>query len=222
MSVFVVVAAFNEEKTIGGVIDDLKSHGYTNIIVANDGSKDNTERIAKSKGVDVVSHVVNLGQGAALRTGINYAVSRGADVVVTFDGDGQHQAKDIGKLIAALDKADVALGSRFLGQKIDIPFSRRVFLKAGALIFFLMYGVSLTDSHNGLRAFSRKAAQQIQIAGNGMEHASEIIEQISLKKLKFVEVPVDIRYTDYSLGKGQSSLNAFKIFWKMVFNSFMR
>ncbi len=215
---FVVIPAYNEEKSISYVIKDLKKSNYNNIIVVDDGSKDKTFDIAEREKVKVLKHIINLGQGAALKTAIDYAIDKGAEIIVTFDADGQHRVQDIGKMIKPVMKRefDIVLGSRFLKKNRNTPFIRKVFLKGGAIIIFLMYGIRLTDSHNGLRAMSRKAAQKIEITSNGMEHASEILEQIKKKRLKYKEVPVNIRYTDYSIKRGQSTLNSFKILFKMI------
>lgn len=224
-NLFVVIPAYNEEKVIKSVISDLKKEDYKNIIVVDDGSKDKTSEIAKKEKVTTIRHIINRGQGAALRTGIDYALSKGADIIFTFDADGQHQAKDIKRLIKPIldKKYDVALGSRFIGKGMsNVPFFRRFILKLGALVLRIMYGAKLTDSHNGFRALSRKAAEKIKITSNGMEHASEIIEEIMRNKLRYIEIPVTIKYTEYSKLKGQSSLNAFKILFKMLIKRFIR
>jgi len=222
--IYVVIPAYNEERIIKKVIDELKQAGYSNIIVVDDGSKDRTYDIVSKLDVISLKHVINRGQGAALKTGIDYALKKGAKIIVTFDADGQHSVDDIRKLIGpvAKNQVDIALGSRFLGRKSNIPFSRKVFLKAGAFLIFLMYGIKLTDSHNGIRAMSGKAAEKIEMTSNRMEHASEILEQIKEKKLRYMEIPVTIKYTDYSKLKGQSTMNAFRIFLKMVFNKLTR
>lgn len=223
MKTYIVIAAYNEEKSIENVLKDLKKYKYNNIVVIDDGSKDKTSEIAKKQKVNVIRHVINRGQGAGLKTGINYALLKKADIIITFDADGQHQAKDIKRLIKPInDGYDVALGSRFIGKESNVPFFRRAILKVGALVLRIMYGAKLTDSHNGFRALSRKAAEKIKITSNGMEHASEIIDEIIKNKLKYVEVPVTIKYTDYSKLKGQSSLNAFKILFKMLIKKFVR
>lgn len=222
--IYAVVAAFNEERTIKGVIDDLRSHGYTNIAVVDDGSADRTRAIAEEHGTHVVRHIINRGQGAALQTGIRFARRKGATIIITFDGDGQHQAVDIKRLIAPIrqDTADITLGSRFLQSKSNVPFIRKLFLKGGVLIIRVMYGLRLTDSHNGLRAMNAKAADAIRLTSDGMEHASEFIEEIRRNRLRFKEVPVTIKYTDYSRARGQSSLNAIRIFFRMVIQKLVR
>lgn len=217
-NVWIVIPAFNEEKKIVSVINGLKKEGYPNIVVIDDCSSDNTFNISLDTGIKVLRHEVNKGQGAALRTGINYALENGAEIILTFDSDGQHQPTDIRGLIRPIIEADydIVLGSRFLDKRSNVGFVRKLFLKGGAFIFKLMYKVKLTDSHNGLRALSREAAENIKITCNRMEHASEIIEEIGRLKLKYVEVPVTILYTDYSISKGQSTWNAFNILFKMV------
>ncbi|MBW2973135.1 glycosyltransferase family 2 protein [Candidatus Woesearchaeota archaeon] len=213
----IVIAAYNEEKAIPYVINDLYNHGYHNIIVVDDCSRDKTAEVAEKTGATVLRHIINLGQGAALKTGIDYAVSKGAEIIVTFDADGQHMAKDIPKLVHAIERGyDAALGSRFLGKAENIGIIRKIFLKGGAVIFRLFYNVKVTDSHNGLRALSRRAAKKINMTCNRMEHASEIIEELGKKKIRYREVPVTIRYTDYSMKKGQSTWNGFRILFKMV------
>ena len=217
MKTYIVVAAYNEEKSIARVINDLHAHKYRNIVVVDDGSKDRTYKIAKKAGVTVIRHLINRGQGASLKTGIDHALSKGADIVVTFDADGQHLASEIKNLVKPIKegKVDAALGSRFL-KKIKMPFVRRVFLKGGALIFLIMYGIKLTDSHNGFRALSRKAIQKMELRTDRMEHASEIVEEIARNKIRYKEVPVTILYTDYSKARGQSNWNAFRIFFRMI------
>ncbi len=218
--IFVVIPAYNEEKTLAKVISELKSSGYCNIVLVDDGSQDNTSLIGLKNSIYTLRHLVNLGQGAALRTGILFALSQGADIIITFDADGQHQVSDIPKLVKPILQAgvDVSLGSRFCKGAVveNIPFSRRLFLKLGIIFTRIISGIKVTDTHNGLRALSRKAAQKINISLNGMAHASEILDEISKHKLSYVEVPVKIRYTEQSLKKGQSTLNAFKIATRVI------
>ncbi len=218
MNVWIVIAAYNEEHSIGSVVKELVKAGYKNVVVVDDGSKDKTSEIAKKFTKYVVRHEVNQGQGAGLRTGINYALRHGADIIVTFDADGQHRVEDIPALIKPVvdGEVDVALGSRFLKGGSDVPFFRKITLKIGILVVWLFYGIKLTDVHNGFRALSRKAAEQIEITMNRMEHASEILSEIKKKHLRYVEVPVVIKYTEYSQEHGQSSWNALKIFYKML------
>jgi glycosyltransferase involved in cell wall biosynthesis len=201
--VWVVVAAYNEASAIGRVVSDVARRGYR-IVVVDDGSSDQTARAA-SAADSIIHHPINLGQGAALQTGIEFALGQGAEVVVTFDADGQHGAADIESLIRALGdaQADFALGSRFLGRSIDSPRSRRLLLKVATLFTRLTTGLRLSDTHNGLRAMTRRGATVIQLRQNRMAHASEILGQIAASGLRYVEVPVSIEYSAYSLAKGQ-------------------
>ncbi|MFH1917266.1 MAG: glycosyltransferase family 2 protein [Nanoarchaeota archaeon] len=224
MDVAIVIPAYNEERSIGAVVKGLRQKGYCDIIVVDDGSKDKTGRIAERAGALVLRHVINRGQGAALKTGIDYAVHVGANVIVTFDADGQHRVEDIPAMIAPVKKGlcDVTLGSRFLKKKSNVPFLKRLVLKGGILFNWLIYGVCLSDAHNGFRALSKKAAERIDITADKMEHASEILEELKKKHLKYREVPVTIRYTDYSLKKGQGPLRSIPLGFRMILRKFMR
>jgi polyprenyl-phospho-N-acetylgalactosaminyl synthase len=200
---WVVIAAYNEATAIHRVISDVARYGYMTIVV-DDGSSDQT--VAAASAADrIIRHPINLGQGAALQTGIDYALEQGADVIITFDADGQHRAADIESLIRALEKtqADFALGSRFLGSSTGLPRSRRWLLKAAALFTRLSTGLRLSDTHNGLRAMTRRGAGVVHLRQNRMAHASEILSQIAASGLSYVEVPVSVEYSTYSLAKGQ-------------------
>jgi glycosyltransferase involved in cell wall biosynthesis len=201
---WVICAAYNEASVIGRVVSELGGAEYR-VVVVDDGSRDATRHVAAAAGAYVVIHPINLGQGAALQTGIEYALSQGADVLVTFDADGQHRVSDIPRLVDALrrGRADFALGSRFLGQTYTLPWLRRWLLQAATVFTRLTTGLSLTDSHNGLRALTRQGAAAIRLRQNRMAHASEILNEIARSGLRYVEVPVTIEYTAYSLAKGQ-------------------
>jgi glycosyltransferase involved in cell wall biosynthesis len=201
--IWVVIAAYNEARVIARVVGEVARRGY-HVVVVDDGSGDGTADHAATAAA-VVRHPVNLGQGAALQTGIDYALHQGADVIVTFDADGQHRASDIERLVAALREApaDFALGSRFLGDAIALSTARRLLLRAATLFTQLTTGLRLTDTHNGLRAMTRHGAEKIRLRQNRMAHASEILAQIAASGLPYVEVPVRIEYTAYSLAKGQ-------------------
>jgi polyprenyl-phospho-N-acetylgalactosaminyl synthase len=203
-SIWIVVAAFNEGGVIGPIISDLVRRSYR-VVVVDDGSHDNTGEIVLSVGATLVTHPVNLGQGAALQTGIKFALQQNASHVVTFDADGQHRPSDIVRLLDALIEHDAAyaLGSRFLGSSRGMPFGRRLLLQAAVWLTRAMTGLRLTDTHNGLRAMTREGARRISLRQNRMAHASELLEQIAASGLRHVEVPVTIDYTSYSLAKGQ-------------------
>jgi glycosyltransferase involved in cell wall biosynthesis len=220
-NVWIVVPAYKEAATIAGVVTSLRVLGYHQICVVNDGSPDETGRLALAAGAHVLEHVVNLGQGAALQTGISYVLANGAEYICTFDADGQHAAEAVSDLLSALasSDADVALGSRFLGKAATVPPARRLLLKA-ALAFTHMHAhVNVTDTHNGLRAFTRHAAESIRIDQAGMAHASEILQKLGTAKLRFVEVPVQIRYTPYSRRKGQSGFDSVKVLLDLLYRS---
>lgn len=221
--VWIVIAAFNEEKMIGNVVDSLLEV-YDNIIVVDDGSSDNTAKFAKEANAITLKHPINLGQGAALQTGITYALSKGAEFIVTFDADGQHCVQDIAHLLNALQRqgADVSCGSRFLGTQISMPALRKFMLKLAVMFTWITTGIRMTDAHNGLRAFTADAARKIDITQNRMAHASEIIEQIAFKKLKLIEVPVTIIYSEYSLAKGQRMSNSINILLDLLNSRFLK
>jgi glycosyltransferase involved in cell wall biosynthesis len=190
------------------------------VVVVDDGSNDSTAEIAGRFPVILLRHMTNLGQGAALQTGISYALKfPSARYIVTFDADGQHNPGDILRLVRACEDGsyDVALGSRFMrgGGAANISFGRILALKLAVLLTRLTTGLRLSDTHNGLRAFTRQAASRITITQNGMAHASEILNLITALHLRYVEVPVTINYSAYSVGKGQSFWNSINILWDM-------
>ncbi|MEI8096966.1 MAG: glycosyltransferase family 2 protein [Candidatus Moraniibacteriota bacterium] len=220
-SIYILIPAYNEEKVIGSVISDLKSHGYNNILIVDDGSKDKTVEITEQAGVEVLKHLINRGQGASLQTGFQYlAREYSPDVIVTFDADGQHQTKDIASLIQPIlnNTADIVLGSRFLDTKCHIPTTRRIILRLGILFTNTISQIRLTDTHNGLRALNSKAYNSIIITHRGMEHASDIIDEITKNKLRYKEVPVTITYSEYSKNKGQKNLDFIKLGIKILIN----
>ena len=223
-NVFFVIPAYNEAGMVQRVVRELRQ-SHPHVVVVDDGSSDETAVEARRGGATVVRHLVNRGQGAALQTGIEYALRSGADVIVTFDADGQHRPEDADALLEALEtsSADVALGSRFLGgARSNIPPIRRITLRLAALFMRASTGVALTDAHNGLRALRRRAAEKIHLTLDGMAHASELIDHLRRHSLKITEVPVQIRYSEYSLRKGQSSTAAFRIAFDYLLKRWFR
>lgn len=221
--VYVVVPAYNEGSAVHDVVREIRLD-FPHVVIVDDGSRDATAAEATKAGAVVLRHVLNRGQGAALQTGIDYCLRRGADVVVTFDADGQHRVEDVHRMLAALETtgADVAIGSRFLDLQSNLPAARRLTLRIATRFMRLTSGVPLTDAHNGLRAIRRSAAQRIRITLDGMAHASELVDQIDRHDLKVTEVPVVIRYSEYSLAKGQSSLAAIRIAFDYLFKRIFR
>lgn len=216
--VCIVMPCYNEDRVIRSTLRTLKRAGFRNIIVVDDGSKDNSGKIAKSEGAKVYRHIINRGLGAALGTGIQAATETDCRVIVTYDSDGQHIPSYVEKAVKPIiqGKADAVIGSRLINPKGMPPI--RVF---GNWLFncitYVLFGTWTTDSQSGLRAFSKNAAKKINIKTNRMEVSSEIIKEIGRNKLKFKEVPIKAIYTDYSMMKGQSNLNAFNITFKLFF-----
>jgi polyprenyl-phospho-N-acetylgalactosaminyl synthase len=211
-AVFVVIAAYDEAPVIAQVIADARTR-FPNVVVVDDGSSDGTPERALAAEAVVLRHPVNLGQGAALQTGIIYALRQGAAVIGTLDADGQHCAVDLERMAEALleSGADVALGSLPLCLADGLPFARRLALMLAVAFTCWTTGLRLTDVHNGLRVFTASAARQIRITQNGMAHASEILDEIARLGLRYIEVPVSVRYTGYSLAKGQRIGDAIRI-----------
>ncbi len=221
--VWFVMPAYNEAEVIASTIGELSSL-TGKIVVVDDFSSDNTSAIALAAGAHVCRHPVNLGQGAALQTGIDYALARGAEVLVTFDADGQHRPDDARGMIDKLqaEGLDVVLASRFLGSALGIPTSRRLMLRLATLYTRLSTGLKLTDTHNGLRVFTADAARKIRLRQNRMAHASEVLDLIAEKELHCAEYPVTILYTDYSKAKGQRMSGAFTVLSDQLLQRFYR
>ena len=185
--VYVVIPAYNEGPVISRVVNGVERAGYA-VVVVDDGSEDATAELARAAGATVIRHVFNLGQGASLQTGIDYALAQGAECIVTFDADGQHRVSDISRLTEAMvrTRADFVLGSRFLGEAPKLPPLRRLLLQAATAFTRLTTGLQLTDTHNGLRAMTRRGAAAIRLRQNRMAHASEFLGQIAGSGLRYV------------------------------------
>jgi glycosyltransferase involved in cell wall biosynthesis len=216
---WVVIAAFNEGKVIHDVVTEVKAAGWS-VVVVDDGSRDDTVAKARAAGVSVVAHAVNLGQGAALQTGIDYAIRRGARYIVTFDADGQHSANDIPSLVGALADADIVLGSRFLGKDIEGASAKRVaLLRTATAVSNSLSGLKLTDAHCGFRAFRAPVAPRLRITKDRMAHASQLLRKIKTSGLRVVEVPTTVRYTEHSMSKGQGGFQAVRILFDYFFRA---
>ena len=219
--VWIVIPAFTEASVIAGVVTDVRAV-FPNVVVVDDGSPDDTGDRAHVAGAHVVRHPVNLGQGAAIQTGVEYARSRpGAAVFATFDADGQHRVKDVMRMIDRLtaEDLDIVVGTRFGGQVSErMPALRRVLFPIIAKLSPASRKLGLTDAHNGLRVFDRTVADSLNITMNGMSHASEFISLMVENHWRVGEEPVEILYTDYSMSKGQPLVNGVNI----VFDGLLR
>ena len=219
--VWIIVPAFNESAVIGEVITQLRAV-FRHVVCVDDGSSDETAATALSAGAHVVRHPVNLGQGAAIQTGVEYARRQpGAEVFATFDADGQHRVNDVVAMIDRLARADVdiVIGTRFDGSAVGrTPTLKRLILRTAARLSPSSRRLGLTDAHNGLRVFNRTVADNLTLTMGGMSHAGEFISLIDENGWRIAEAPVEILYTDYSMAKGQPLLNGVNI----VFDGFLR
>lgn len=219
--VWIVVPNFNEGAVIGEVIAELRSV-FDNVVCVDDGSSDGSGEIARQAGAHLVRHPINLGQGAAIQTGIEYARAQpGAAVFATFDADGQHRVKDVLKMVDRLRRndVDVVIGTRF-GQAVasQPPLLKRIVLQTAARLSRRGRRLGLTDTNNGLRVFNKSVADGMNITMSGMSHATEIVMLIAENRWRVAEEPVEVLYTDYSKSKGQPLLNGVNI----IFDGFLR
>lgn len=204
---------YNEATVVGQVIEGLLPD-FPHVVCVDDGSNDGSQQVARDAGAVVVQHPTNLGQGAALQTGLEYALlDPDVDAIVTFDADGQHRVEDAKEMVSRIHsgEAEVVLGSRFLDGRTVVSKPKKLVLKVAAVQSRWSTGMALTDAHNGLRVFSPQIASKIHLTQNRMAHASELVSQLAEIKPVWVEHPVEIIYTDYSRSKGQSLLNSVNI-----------
>lgn len=216
-NVWVIIPAFNEERKITEVIADLKEKGFTQIVVVDDGSRDKTGELAKDQGAVVLRHLVNRGLGAALGTGFSFCCAKKARVVLTIDGDGQHLASDALKVTLPVisGAVDVALGVRKKDIK-TFPIERFFINLAANILTFSLFGIWVSDSQSGLRAISAKALESMHLRSDGMAISSEIVGEIKKCGLTLGEVPIQSIYTRYSLSKGQTRANSFRVARKLI------
>jgi glycosyltransferase involved in cell wall biosynthesis len=212
MKVWIVMPAYNEERSIGGVLDALHKEGWRDIIVVDDGSRDRTTEIAREKGALVLSHPRNMGLGAAIRTGLKAALERGADCAVTFDSDGQHDPKAVCNMVDSIDGADFVIGVRHF---TDIPLNKRVGNFWLNFITRTLGGV-LTDSQSGMRALNRRALEAIRIRSNRYEVSSELVVRANQMGLRIKEIPVRCFFTPYSRARGTTIASGARIFLNML------
>ncbi|MFL6586031.1 MAG: glycosyltransferase family 2 protein [Luteimonas sp.] len=222
--VALVIPAYNEGSAICTTIAAIPDT-FPRVIVVDDGSADDTGRQVATTRATLVRHPINLGQGAALQTGIDVALLDPAVThIVTFDADGQHRIEDVREMLAFADQQDldIVLGSRFLGAAINMPATKRIILKAAVWFSNLTSGVKLTDTHNGLRVIHRRAAERLKLELPDFSHASEIVERIGQQRFSYAEVPVTIIYSEYSRSKGQSIINAVNIAFDALLRKVIR
>ena len=216
--VWLVVPVFNEETVISDVISHVLET-FPNVVCVDDGSRDGSAARILGSGAHLLRHPINLGQGAALQTGLTYALAQpGAEYFVTFDADGQHRVEDVVRMIGVLrsKEADVVLGSRFLEAAAQVPLLKQAVLRTVAVFSHSSRKLGLTDAHNGLRAVNRDVAEKLEITQAGMAHASELVDFLSRSDFRVREVPVTIEYTEYSMSKGQSLLNGVNIVFDLA------
>lgn len=218
---WIIVPAFNEATVIGEVVAELRTV-FEHVVCVDDGSADGTGDIARQAGAFLVRHPINLGQGAAIQTGVEYARNQpGAKVFATFDADGQHRVKDVTRMIDRLSQGDVdiVIGTRFGRQVANRPpFLKRMVLQTAARMSRRGRRLGLTDTNNGLRVFNKTVADGMNITMSGMSHATEIVMMIAENHWRVAEVPVEVLYTEYSKSKGQPLLNGVNI----IFDGFLR
>lgn len=224
---FIVIPCYREDPavvrhTVEGIVG-----GPWQIVLVDDGSPQKLvlDCPELSQKVIILHHPINRGQGAALQTGADYAVRHGADAVVHFDADGQHDPADIPRFLTALDEGDcdIVLGSRFLRHEdlSAIPSGRRRMLRLARFVEGCLTGLKLTDVHNGFRALGPRALEVIRIREDRMAHASEILMQVAHNHLRWKELPTHVVYSDYSSTKGQSAGNAFNILWDLILGQWL-
>lgn len=214
----IIIPVYNEAEVVSETVNGVLKV-FSNVVCVNDGSSDeSSEKITHTKAI-LVEHPINLGQGAALQTGIEFLLqNKDIHYFVTFDADGQHNIKDVQRMIKVIKKQniDIVLGSRFLGVAEDMPALKIVILKMAIIFTNIFSGVKLTDTHNGLRVFNRKFAENLNITMSDMAHASEIIDKLGKGNWAYEEVPITIKYTDYSRAKGQSLFNSINILFDLM------
>ena len=223
-SVCVIIPVYNEATVIADIVNKV-AEDFPYIICVNDGSHDGTAAAISGTRAILINHPINLGQGAAIQTGLEYALKHSAaDYFVTFDADGQHSIDDVKTMLKFIREhdVDIVLGSRFLGKAGNLTRFKKVILKMAARFTNLTTGLKLTDAHNGLRVFNRKVAENLNITLPEMAHASEIIHRIAEQQFSYQELPITVTYTDYSMAKGQSVMNGINITFDLLVNKVMK
>jgi len=226
--VFVVIPAYNEAKNIAQTLQDLLNFNYSNIVLVDDCSSDNTLKIAKKFPIHILHHKINRGQGAALQTGTDFALQHGAEIIIHFDADGQFLVSDIesGLKIISQDDFDVAMGSRFLNKKSNLPkIKKYIIFPIARIINKIFFNINLTDPQSGFRIFNSKVANKIKFENDGSAHCSEFLHKIFKYNFKIKEFPITVKYSEFGQtltgGKGRGK-GGIKIIKDLIFNNFIK
>jgi polyprenyl-phospho-N-acetylgalactosaminyl synthase len=217
-SIFVIVPAFNEAAVIRQTVEKLLEKKYA-VVVVDDASTDNTRNVLLGLPIYYIRHTSNLGQGAAIKTGIEFILKKNADYIVTFDADGQHEVGDIERMLNILqnEKVDIVFGSRFLpGSASNVHTTRKWVLKTARLVNYLASGILLSDANNGLRVMTKEAAIRMEITENRSSHNAQVQNLVKYNKIKFAECPVTVSYSDYSKKKGLRNINSIRILYDLI------
>jgi len=222
-NIFIILPAYNEWTKIISVIDEIKKSWFENIIIVNDGSNDNTEEILKKSWTIYLSHLVNRWAWAATQTWISFALELWADIIVTMDSDWQHDPEDIKKIIKPIiqDWFEFVIWSRFLETQ-EIPFIRKIFNWIWNFVTWFFFWVYVTDSQSWFKAFHKNALNKFEIESNWFEFCSEIIQKIHANKIRYTEVSISVKYTEYSQSKWQNFINWVKTFLKLAIHSLIK
>lgn len=223
MKTIVIIPAHNEARKIYNVVQSVISRGY-DVVVVDDGSSDATADEARRAGAVVLQHYINRGYGAALETGNAWVLQSDYDIIVHFDGDGQHNPDEIKNLVNPIvrEKVDVVIGSRFIGNAQSMPILRHALIKLAIIFTWIFSGIKLSDAHNGFRAFSRRALEVIECRQDSMSYASEVIDQIAEHRLRIGEMPVTIEYTDYSKSKGEGNIKKILVGMRFIWGKVIK
>lgn len=216
---YIIIPVYNEKGVLRGIVSDLLKHDYQNIIIVDDGSTDNVIHSLNGLPIYFARHMLNRGKGSALRTGMRIAQELNAECVITMDGDGQHSVDDISKLVEKIENGyDVALGVRLFDRK-QMPLIKVIANHIANIVVWLLFGLKVSDSQSGFKAYSKKALGLIRTSFDSYEHESEILSKIRQHNLSYTEVPIQTIYTLYSQTKArrQNIINGFRMIYKMIF-----
>jgi glycosyltransferase involved in cell wall biosynthesis len=218
--IVVVLPAYNEDQTLGGVLDDLLPLGVQ-LVVVNDGSRDDTHRVVQGYlknypgRVHLYRHLINRGVGATLQTGLQAALLLRPRALVTFDADGQHHAQDLYRVVRPVveGQADAVIGVRDFKR---MPLHKKFGNTVMNLITLLFYGHQVQDSQSGFRAFTPEAVRRMELHSSGYGICSEMVGEVFRNDLRLEEVPITTIFTDYSLSKGTDTRIGLKILIKLI------